>query len=158
MRKCGNDQCGIEDLAHGPTDYSPGKDIKDRDQIQPALTGEDCGSIADPDLIGASKDEVVQSVRRNGSAVTTVGGGRSIFGALPGEDSLQPHEASNAIASSRTAQRMSQPRAAVSLATASKFLSDALAQADVLQLAGARQVTPFFPVVITAARDQKSLA
>jgi hypothetical protein len=27
----GNDQCGIEDLAHCPTDYSPGEDIKDRD-------------------------------------------------------------------------------------------------------------------------------
>ena len=26
--QCGNDQCGIEDLAHGPTDYSPGEDIK----------------------------------------------------------------------------------------------------------------------------------
>ncbi len=29
--QCGNDQCGIEDLAHGPTDYWPGEDIKDRD-------------------------------------------------------------------------------------------------------------------------------
>jgi hypothetical protein len=72
---------------------------------------------------------------RDGSAVAAVGGGWSIFGALPGKDSLQAHQTSNAIAPSRTAQRMSQSRAAVSLATASKFLSDALAQADVLQLA-----------------------
>src|SRR5881397_1876061 len=126
--------------------------------MQPTLTGQHCGGIADPDLIGASNSEVVQSVRRDGSAVAAVGSGCSIFGALPGKDSLQAHQTSNAITPSRTAQRMSQARAAVSLATASKFLSDALAQVDVLQLARARQVTPFFPVVITAARDQKSLA
>ena len=29
--QCGNDQCGIEDLVHGPTDYSAGEDIKDCD-------------------------------------------------------------------------------------------------------------------------------
>jgi len=29
--QCGNDQRGIEDLAHGPTDYWSGEDIKDRD-------------------------------------------------------------------------------------------------------------------------------
>src|SRR5436189_1845092 len=126
--------------------------------MQPTLTAQHCGGIADPDLIGASNNEVVQSVRREGSAVAAVGGGRSILRALAREDPLQAHQTSNAIAPSRTAQRMSQAWAAVSLATASKFLSDALAQADVLQLARARQVTPFFPVVITAARDQKSLA
>src|SRR6266550_7971990 len=126
--------------------------------MQPTLTGQHCGGIADPDLIGASNNEVVQSVRRDGSAVAAVGGDRTIVRALSREDPLQTHEPGNAIAPSRTAQRMSQARAAVSLATASKFLSDTLAQADVLQLACARQVTPFFPVVITAARDQKSLA
>ena len=133
--QCGNDQCGIEDLAHGPTDYSPGEDIKDRDYIQPTLSGQHGGGIADPDLIGASNNEVVQSVRRDGSAVAAVGGGRSILRALSREDPLQTHEPGNAIAPSRTAQRMSQARAAVSLATASKLLSDTLAQADVLQLA-----------------------
>jgi hypothetical protein len=34
--------------------------------------------------------------------MATVGGSHSIFGALPGEDPLQAHEAGNAIASSRT--------------------------------------------------------
>jgi hypothetical protein len=53
---------------------------------------------------------------------------------------------------------MSQAWAAVSLATASKFLSDALVQADVFQLARSGLVAPLFPVVVTAARDQKSLA
>ena len=121
----GNDQCGIEDLAHGPTDDSPGEDIKDRDEIQPALTSEDCGGIADPDLIGPSNGEVPQSVRRDGSAVTTVGGGRSIFGTLPGKDALGPHQSRDAIAPSRAAQHLCQPRAAVSLTTESKFLADA---------------------------------
>ena len=32
---------GVEDLAHGPANYSPGEDIEDRDEIQPALSGED---------------------------------------------------------------------------------------------------------------------
>ncbi len=105
--QCGDDQSGIEDLAHGPADDLPSEDIQDRDKIQPALSSEDCGGIADPDLIGASNGEVPQSVRRDGSAVTTVGGGRSIFGALPGEDPLQAHEPGNAVAPSRTTQRMS---------------------------------------------------
>src|SRR4029450_3266860 len=126
------------------------------DQIQPALSSEDCGGIADPDLIGASNGEVVQSVRRNGSTMAAVGGGWSIFGALPGEDPLQTHEGRNAIASSRRTQHRSQSRAAVSLATASKFLSDALAQADVFQLARSGLATPLSPVVVTAARDQES--
>src|SRR5205814_9785032 len=102
--------------------------------------------------------EVVESVRRNGSSTATVGGSHSIFGALPGEDPLQTHEAGNAIASSRTTQRMRQSWAAVSLATASKFLSDPLAQADVFQLARSGVAAPLFPVVVTAARDQKRLA
>ena len=55
--QCGDDQWGIEELAHGPTDYSPAKDIQDRDQIQPALSGEHAGGIADPDLVGASHNE-----------------------------------------------------------------------------------------------------
>ena len=158
MRKAADDQCGIEDLAHSPPNYAPGEEIQDRDEIEPALSSEDCGGIADPDLIGASNGEVVEAVRRDGSTVATVGGADSIFGALPGEDPLRAHEAGNAIASSRTTQRMSQSWAAVSLATASKFLSDALAQADVFQLARSGLAPPLFPVVITAARDQKSLA
>ena len=49
---------GVEDLAHGPANYSPGEDIEDRDEIQPALSGEDGSGIADPDLIGASNCDV----------------------------------------------------------------------------------------------------
>src|SRR6266403_2171976 len=113
---------GVEDLAHGPANYSPGEDIEDRDEIQPALSGEEGSGIADPDLIGASNCEVLQSV---GSTMATVGGGRSIFGALPGKDPLQAHKTGNTVAPSRTAQCVSKPRATVSLATAGKFLSDA---------------------------------
>ena len=156
--QCADHQCGVEDLAHSPSAYAPGEEIQNRDQIQPALSSEDCGGIADPDLIGASNGEVVQSVGRNGSVMATVGGSHSIFGALPGEDPLQTHEAGNAIASSRTTQRMSQSWAAVSLATTSKFLSDALAQAGVFQLAPSGLAAPLFPVVVTAARDQQRLA
>src|SRR6266576_4562107 len=148
---------GVEDLAHGPANYSPGEDIEDRDEIQPALSGEDGSGIADPDLIGASNCEVLQSVRSNGSTMATVGGGRSIFGALPGKDSLQAHKTGNTVAPSRTAQCVSKPRATVSLATAGKFLSDALTQAAVLQLARSGLSAPLFPVVVTAARNQKRL-
>ena len=156
--QCADHQCGVEHLAHSPSNYAPGEEIQDRDQIQPALSSEHCGGIADPTLIGASNNEVVQSVRRNGSTMATVGGGCSIFGALPREHPLQTHEPGNAIAPSRTAQRMSQARTAVSLATASKFLSDPLAQADVFQLSRSGLAAPLFPVVVTAPRDQKSLA
>src|SRR5206468_11898959 len=102
--------------------------------MQPTLTGQHCGGIADPDLIGAWNSEVVQSVRRDGSAAAAISDGRSILGALSSEDPLQAHKAGNAVAPSRTTQRMSQSWAAVRLATASKFLSDALAQAEVFRL------------------------
>lgn len=100
----------------------------------------------------------MQSVRRDGSAVAAISDGRSILGALSSEDPLQAHKAGNAVAPSRTTQRMSQSWAAVSLATAIKFLSDALAQADVFQLAWSGLAAPLFPIVVTAAQDQKSLA
>jgi len=90
--------------------------------------------------------------------VAAISDGRSILGALSSEDPLQAHKAGNAVAPSRTTQRMSQSWAAVSLATAIKFLSDALAQADVFQLAWSGLAAPLFPIVVTAARDQKSLA
>src|ERR1035437_7638742 len=37
----GDDQRGVEDLAHGPTDHASSKDIQDGHKIQPALSGED---------------------------------------------------------------------------------------------------------------------
>src|ERR1700687_1179533 len=90
--------------------------------------------------------------------MAAVGSSRTVLRSLPGEDPLQAHEPSNAVAPPRASQHPCQPRAAVSLATAGEFLSDAFAQADVLQLARSRLSAPFFPVVITAARDQKRLA
>ena len=126
-------QWSVEDGTHGPTDHAPAVEIEDRDQIEPALSGEHAGGIAHPDLITALHTQALDTVGRDGSAVAAVSDGSSILGALSSEDPLQAHKASNAIAPSRTAQRMSQARAAVSPATASKFLSDALAQADVLQ-------------------------
>src|SRR5256886_17019734 len=60
--------------------------------MQPTLTGQHCGGIADPDLIGASNSEVLQSVSRDGSAVAAISDGRSILGALSSEEPLQAHK------------------------------------------------------------------
>ena len=38
---------------HGPTDDAPGEDIQNRNEIEPALAGEDARGIGDPDLIGS---------------------------------------------------------------------------------------------------------
>ena len=72
--KSGDDQGGIEDLMHGPADDAPGEQIQDRDQIQPALTGEHASGIGGPDLIEPLHGETSQSVRGNGSAVAAVSG------------------------------------------------------------------------------------
>ena len=125
--QCADHQCSVEDLVHSPSNYTPGEEIQDRDQIQPALSSEDCGGIADPDLIGASNGEVVQSVRRNGSTMAAVGGSHAIFGTLTCEDALCAHDTGNAVASSRTTKHLSQPRAAIGLTTADKGFSNALA-------------------------------
>ena len=129
---------------HGPADDAPGEDIQDGDKIQPTLSGEDASRVGGPDLVGAFERESSNAVRRDGSAVAAVGRGPSIFGTLPSEDALRAHETGNTVAPSRTAQRTSQPRAAISLTTAGKLFSDALAQADVLQLARTRSVRRFF--------------
>ena len=114
--------------------------------------------ITDPELIGLSNGKVLHAVRSDRSAVAAVGGPCSILGALPGEDPFLAHEAGNAVASSRTTQRMSQPWAAIGLTTAGKFLPNARAQAVVLNLARSGLAAALLPVVIAAARDQKSLA
>ena len=150
-------QWGIEDGAHGPADNAAGKDIQDGDQIEPALAGEHAGGITDPDLIGASNGEVLEAVGSKRSAVATLRGPGSILGALSGKDPLLAHEAGNAVASSRTTQRMSQPRTAVGLTAAGKLLSDTGAQEGILDLARSRMAAPFFPVVEAAARDQEGL-
>jgi hypothetical protein len=54
--------------------------------------------------------------------VATVGRLRSVFRALPCEDPLQTHETGNAVAPAGAAQRVCQPRAAVGLAAADKFV------------------------------------
>ena len=136
---------------HGPTDNPAGEQIKDRNQIQPTLSCEHASGIGGPYLIKPLRGETSEPIRGNGSAVAAVSGSGSILRALPSVESLLAHEPGDAVASSWTTQRMRQSWAAVSLATASKFLSDALAQADVFQLARSKLAAPLFPVVVTAA-------
>jgi hypothetical protein len=133
----GDHETGIEDLVHGPADHPPGAEVQDRDEVQPALAGEDAGGIGDPDLIRSSDGEVLQAVGHDWSAVVTVGRSRSVFRALPCEDSLQTHETGNAVAPAGAAQRACQPWAAVGLPAAGKFVPDALAQTGVLEFAWA---------------------
>ena len=89
---------------HGPTHHAPGADIQDGDQIQPALAGQDASGIGHPNLVGTLHGKTWEAVRCDGSAVTTVGRGHAIPGALTGEESLAPHEPGNAVTPARTTQ------------------------------------------------------
>ena len=154
----GNDETGIKDLVHGPPNDAPSIDIQDRDEIEPALAGEDAGGIGDPSLIGPVDSEGWEPVRCDRSAMVAVGRLRPVLGALPGEDPFRAHEPGNAIAPTGATQSLSQSRTAIGLAAAGKLLSNALAQMDVLELARAGLTTPLHPVVITAARNQERFA
>src|SRR5205809_7721911 len=46
---------------HGPAEHAPAAEIEHRDQIQPALAGQNAGSVAGPDLIGPANAEVLHS-------------------------------------------------------------------------------------------------
>ena len=99
--------------------------------------------------------EAGQAVRCDGAAVTAVGGGDAILGALAGEETFASHEPGNAVAPAGTTQGMRQARAAVGLPTARKLLPDARAQMDVLECARPGLATALLPVVITTARNQE---
>ena len=154
----GDGERSIEDGTHGPAEHPSGADVQDGNQIEPALAGEDAGGIGDPDLVGTLHFEVLEAVGCDGAAVAAVGGGVAILGALPGKEALGTHEPGDAIAPSWTTQRMGQARTAGSPTTAVELLMDTGAEMSVLQLPRPRLVTPFFPVVITAARDQQRFA
>src|SRR5436190_846120 len=105
---------------HGPTDNPAGEQIKDRNQIQPALSCEHASGIGGPYLIKPLHGETSEPIRSNGSAVAAVSGSGSILRALPSVESLLAHEPGDAVASSWTTQGMSDSRATVGLATARK--------------------------------------
>ena len=109
-----------------------------------------------PNLVGPFDGETLKPVGRDRSAVAAVGGSDSILGALPGEEALLAHEAGDAVAPSRAAQRMSQPRAAVGLTTAGKLLECVGAVACSPCSAG-RSAGSLLPIIVAAARDQKGL-
>src|SRR5207302_2600286 len=98
------------------------------------------------------------AVRRNGAAVTAVGGGCAIFGALPGKKLLRTHEPGDAIAPARTAQDMGQARTAIGLAAAGELLFDSRAQAAVFHRAASRLSQALFPGIVAAALDKQRLA
>ena len=99
-------------------------EIEDCDQIQPALAGENARGIGGPDLVGTTNSEALDTVRSDRSAMTAVGGGVTILGALPGEEAFRAHEPGNAIAPSGTTEHPDQARTAIGLTTASKLLPD----------------------------------
>jgi hypothetical protein len=114
----------IEDRTHGPADHPPAAEIQDCNQIQPALAGEDSGGIGDPDLVGTTNSEALETVRRDRSSMTAVGGGVTILGALPGKEAFGTHEPGDAIAPSWTTQDTGQARTAVGLTTTRELLTD----------------------------------
>src|SRR5664279_1680471 len=151
----GTDEAGVEVLMHGPAQDATGTDIEDGNQIQPALAGEDAGRVGHPNLIGPTHSEVLEAIGCDRSAVAAVGCAHAVFGALPGEEPLSPHEPGNAVAPTGRTQGMGQPWTAVGLVTAGKFVPDALTQTRGLNLPRSRLALPLDPVVIAAARDQE---
>src|SRR5438105_11009539 len=90
--------------------------------------------------------------------MATVGSCHAILGTSAGEESLETHESSNAVTSTRAAQHVRQSRTAIGLTTAHKLFANACAQAVVLALARSRMTMTLDPIIIAAARDQQSLA
>ena len=148
----------IEDGTHRPADDAPAAKIQHGDQIEPALASQDARGIGSPDLVGTLHSEALETMGRDRSTMAAVGGGVTILGALPGKEAFGPHEPGDAIAPAWATKHLSQPRAAVSLATARELLPDSGTQVDRLLLPGARLAASFFPVVIAAARDQERFA
>ncbi len=120
----GDSERSIEDRTHGPADHPPAAEIEDGDQIQPALAGEDAGGIGDPDLIGATDFEALETVRCDRSAMAAIGGGVAILRALPGKEAFGTHEPGDAIAPSWTTEHSGQARTAIGLTTARELLAD----------------------------------
>jgi hypothetical protein len=120
----GDGQWSIEDRTHGPAKHPPAAEIEDCDQIQPALAGQDARGIGDPDLVGTTNAQALETVRRDRSSMTAVGGGVTILGALPGKEAFGPHEPGDAIAPSWTTEHPGQAGTAIGLTTASKLLPD----------------------------------
>jgi hypothetical protein len=154
----GDDERRIEDSVHGPSDNAASEEIDYGNEIQPALASEDASRISGPDLIGAPNAKMSQTVRRNRSTVTTVGGRGTVLGTLSRKDPLLAHEPGDAIAPSRTAEGTSQPWTTIGLATPCELLLNALAQANVLHLPRPRLMATLFPIVIATARNQQRLA
>jgi hypothetical protein len=152
------DQRSIERGTHGPAHDAATKEIEHRDQIEPALTGEDASGVAHPDLIATLDAEVAEAIGRDRSAVTTVGRLHPILRALASKEPLRAHEPRDTIAPSRTTQDPSQPWAAIGLATAGKLPPDPGAQVRGLELARTGFNLPFLPIVITTARDEQRFA
>ena len=92
--------------------------------MEPALAGEDAGGIGHPDLVGTTDSEALETVRRDRSSVTAVGGGVTILGALPGKEAFGAHEPGDAIASAGTTEDTGQARTAIGLTTARELLPD----------------------------------
>ena len=100
----------------------------------------------------------LETVGCNRSAVTAVGGGVPILGALPGKEVFLTHEPGDAIAPSWTTKHTGQARTAIGLTTARKLLADASAQRAALALPRPGLLAPLLPVVIAAARDEQRFA
>ena len=51
----GQDQWGVDMLAHGPTGQAAAVKVEDAGQVEPAFFGGDVGNVADPDLVGGAR-------------------------------------------------------------------------------------------------------
>ncbi len=120
----GDGEWGIEDRTHGPADHPPAADIEDCDQIQPALAGENAGGIGDPDLVGTTDFEALETVRCDRSTMAAIGGGVTILGALAGKEAFGTHEPGDAVTPPGATERTGESRAAISLTAARELLSD----------------------------------
>ncbi len=121
----GDGEWSIEERTHGPADHPSAAKVENCDQIQPALAGENAGGIGDPDLVGTMDAQAWETVGRDRSTMTAVGGGVTILRALPGKEAFGPHQPGDTIAPSWTTEHTGQARTAIGLTTARELLPDA---------------------------------
>ena len=71
----GQDQFGVDVLAHGPAGQAPAVKVQDAGQVEPAFLGVDVGDVAEPDLVGGARSgQFGQAIGSNGLVVVAVGG------------------------------------------------------------------------------------
>ena len=95
----GQDQFGIDVLAHGPAGQSAAVKVKDARQINPAFVGGDISDVTEPDLVGGRGcRQRRQAIGGDGLVMVAIRGAdpEAAFGAAP--EALLTHQAGDWLA------------------------------------------------------------